>query len=138
MGAAGIGRLGRTELRHPLLCGPAAQGQRHEIKRSNGSVLCREPSGKYVCLLFTKLRSTFAAPAADGFPASRLGSSLPRPSSRSRAEAHSLSFRDQEEHQSSPPIAGISTSLGEEAARVQTAPLRRRQALHHTCLESGV
>ncbi|OWK12379.1 UQCR11 [Cervus elaphus hippelaphus] len=65
------------------------------------------------------------------------GVACPAPSSCSRTEARSLPFSDQVERQSSPPIAGISTPLGQGAARVQTAPLRRRQALHHTCVESG-
>ena len=101
-------------------------------------VLRRMPSGKYVCLLFTKRHSTFGVSAAFGFPASSPWISLPRPQlPLPHRCARSLSFRDQVEHQNSPRIAGISTSLGEGAARVQTAPLRRR-ALHHTCVESGV
>ena len=47
------------------------------------------------------------------------------------APAWMHSFRNHVEHQSSPHITGISTSLG-----VETAPLRW-QALHHTCVESG-
>ena len=87
-------------------------------------VLRRMPSGKYVCLLFTKRHSTFGVSAAVGFPASSPWISLPRPQlPLPHRSPRSLSFRDQVEHQNSPRISGISTSIGEGAARVQTAPL---------------